>query len=126
MKSVLCNSKTGRSDSIKKRILTLVLAASTPAVSSNNIAQTYHDGNWVYNYIHVIYTKEHETAGAYIERLANEIGKNESVRGVSSDSLIRLSALRSGVLRTSAKGFCAEVEQVSKRIEQAVENLNRA
>ena len=78
-----------------------------------------------YHNIHVVYTKEHETADAYIERLANEIGKNESVRVVTSDSLIRLSALRSGVLRTSSKEFHAEVEQVAKRIEQAIEDLNR-
>ena len=78
-----------------------------------------------YHNIHVVYTKEHETADAYIEWLANEIGKNESVRVVTSDSLIRLSALRSGVLRTSSKEFHAEVEQVSARIEQAIRDLNK-
>ena len=75
--------------------------------------------------IHVAYTKENETADAYIEWLANEIGKNESVRVVTSDSLIRLSALRSGVLRTSAMEFHAEVERVNERIEQAIRDLNR-
>ena len=70
-------------------------------------------------------TKERETADAYIERLANEIGRNESVRVVTSDSLIRLSALRSGVLRTSAKEFRAEIEQISARLEQAIADLNK-
>ena len=65
-----------------------------------------------YNNIHVVYTKEHETADAYIERIANDIGRNESVRVVTSDSLIRVSALRSGVLRTSSTEFRAEVQQV--------------
>ena len=78
-----------------------------------------------YHNIHVAYTKENETADAYIEWLANEIGKNESVRVVTSDSLIRLSALRSGVLRTSAMEFHAEVEGVNARIEQAIQDLNR-
>ena len=78
-----------------------------------------------YHNIHIAYTKENETADAYIEWLANEIGKNESVRVVTSDSLIRLSALRSGVLRTSAKEFHAEVAGVSERIEQAIRDLNR-
>ena len=78
-----------------------------------------------YNNIHVVYTKEHETADAYIERIANDIGKNESVRVVTSDSLIRISALRSGVLRTSSKEFHAEVEQVAARIEQAIRDLNQ-
>ena len=77
------------------------------------------------NNIHIAYTKENETADAYIEWLANEIGKNESVRVVTSDSLIRLSALRSGVLRTSAKEFRAEVDRVNARIEQAIRDLNR-
>ena len=78
-----------------------------------------------YNNIHIVYTKEHETADAYIERIANDIGKNESVRVVTSDSLIRISALRSGVLRTSSKEFHAEVEQVAARIEQAIRDLNQ-
>ena len=78
-----------------------------------------------YHNIHVVYTKERETADAYIERLANEIGRNESVRVVTSDSLIRLSALRSGVLRTSAKEFRAEIEQISARLEQAIADLNK-
>ena len=78
-----------------------------------------------YNNIHVVYTKEHETADAYIERIANDIGRNESVRVVTSDSLIRISALRSGVLRTSSKEFHAEVEQVAERIEQAIRDLNQ-
>ena len=75
--------------------------------------------------IHVAYTKENETADAYIEWLANEIGKNKSVRVVTSDSLIRLSALRSGVLRTSSMEFHAEVAAVNARIEQAIQDLNR-
>ena len=77
-----------------------------------------------YHNIHVVYTKEHETADAYIERLANDIGKNERVRVVTSDSLIQLSALRSGVLRTSARDFRNEVRQTEERIEQAIRDLN--
>ena len=78
-----------------------------------------------YHNIHVVYTKEHETADAYIERLANDIGRNERVRVVTSDSLIQLSALRSGVLRTSAREFRNEVRQTEERIEQAIRDLNK-
>ncbi len=70
--------------------------------------------------LHIAYTKEDETADMYIERLANEIGKNESVRVVTSDSLIRLSALRSGVLRTSSREFQNEVDWVLEQIGQLV------
>lgn len=60
--------------------------------------------------LHIAYTRENESADLYIERLADEIGKNENVRVVTSDSLIRLTALRAGVLRTSSKDFRLEVE----------------
>ena len=70
--------------------------------------------------LHIAFTKEGETADMYIERLVGEIGKNESVRVVTSDSLIRLSALRSGVLRTSSREFEAEVDWVLEQIGQIV------
>ena len=66
--------------------------------------------------LHVAYTRENESADLYIERLADEIGKNEAVRVVTSDSLIRLTALRAGVLRTSSKEFQAEVEEALKEM----------
>ena len=70
--------------------------------------------------VHIAYTKENETADMYIERLANDIGKNESVRVVTSDALIRLSALRSGVLRTSSREFQNEVDWVMAQIRDIV------
>ncbi len=70
--------------------------------------------------IHVAYTKDGETADAYIERLANEIGKNYAVRVVTSDNLIRLSALRSGVLRCSSQEFIQELSWVLEQIEQVL------
>jgi len=60
--------------------------------------------------IQVVYTKENETADAYIESLVNEIGKNYAVRVATSDALVQLSSLRSGVLRMSARELQDEVE----------------
>ena len=40
--------------------------------------------------LHVVFTRQGETADAYMEKLADEIGKNESVRVVTSDALIQL------------------------------------
>ncbi len=74
--------------------------------------------------IHVVYTDDGETADAYIERLANDIGKNYAVRVVTSDSLIRLSALRSGVLRTSSGEFEGEVAWVLQQIEELLRRTN--
>lgn len=77
-----------------------------------------------YHNIHVAYTADGETADMYIERMANDIGKNYDVRVVTSDNLIRLSALRSGVLRTSSKEFIAELEWTLKQIDEILQQTN--
>ena len=77
-----------------------------------------------YHNIHVAYTKDGETGDAYIERLVDEIGRNYDVRVVTSDNLIRLSALRSGVLRTSSKEFSLELEWVLEQIRQVLKKTN--
>ena len=77
-----------------------------------------------YHNIHVAYTKDGETADAYIERLVDEIGRNYDVRVVTSDNLIRLSALRSGVLRTSSKEFSLEAEWVLEQIRELANKTN--
>ena len=60
--------------------------------------------------IQVVYTKEGQTADAYIEALAHEIGRDYAVRGASSDGLVQLSSFGSGVLRMSARELHEEVE----------------
>ena len=74
--------------------------------------------------INVAYTADGETADAYIEKIVNEIGRNYNVRVITSDNLIRLSALRSGVLRTSSKEFEGEVEWVLSQIETVLKKTN--
>ena len=64
--------------------------------------------------IQIVYTGEVETADAYIEALVNEIGNNYAVRVATSDALVQLSSLRSGVLRMSAKELLAEVAEAQK------------
>lgn len=78
-----------------------------------------------YHNIRVAYTDMGETADMYIERIANEIGKNYDVRIVTNDSLIRLSALRSGVLRCSSKEFIAELEWTMARIAEILDATNK-
>lgn len=75
--------------------------------------------------VHVVYTKEGETGDMYIEKLANDIGKNYSVRVVTNDSLIRLSALRSGVLRMSSTEFINELKDTMARITELLDNGKR-
>jgi len=64
--------------------------------------------------IQVVYTAEGETADAYIESLVAQIGNNYAVRVATSDSLVQLSSLRSGVLRMSARELRLEVEEACK------------
>ncbi len=60
--------------------------------------------------IHVVYTKENQTADAYMEALVADIGPNYNVRVATSDGLVQLSSIRSGVLRVSARELLAEIE----------------
>ena len=66
--------------------------------------------------IQVVYTKEGETGDAYIEALVAQIGNNYSVRVATSDSLVQLASLRSGVLRMSARELREEVENAHKEM----------
>ena len=73
-----------------------------------------------YNGIHLVFTKENETGDMYIEKLVEEVGKNYSVRVVTSDNLIQVSALRAGVLRMPAREFIKEIERVNDRIKEII------
>ena len=66
--------------------------------------------------IQVVYTREGETGDAYIEALVAEIGNNYNIRVATSDSLVQLSSLRSGVLRMSARELREEVESAKKEM----------
>ena len=76
-----------------------------------------------YHNIHVVYTKENELADVYIEKLIAEIGKNEKVRIVTSDHLIKLTAVEYGVLRVNADDFEKEVTEVQEQIREYVESV---
>lgn len=67
--------------------------------------------------IRVVFTKEGETADAYIEALAHDIGSNYAVRVATSDGLVQLSSFRSGVLRMSAGELRDEVEQTRQEMQ---------
>ena len=69
-----------------------------------------------YHNIQVVYTGENETADAYIEALAAQVGPNYSVKVATSDSLIQVSSLRSGVLRMSARELLDTVNQAKEEM----------
>jgi len=67
--------------------------------------------------IQVVYTQENETADAYIEALCDEIGKNYAVQVATSDGLVQLSSLRSGVLRMSARELRLELDEARRQMQ---------
>ena len=69
-----------------------------------------------YHNIQVVYTKEGETADAYIEALVYETGGSYAVRVATSDALVQLSSFHSGALRVSARELKLEVETARKEM----------
>ncbi len=79
-----------------------------------------------YHNIHVVYTREAETADAYIERATYDIGRRHRVKVATSDGPEQLIILGHGALRVSASAFRAEVDAVLGRISASVDRNNRA
>ncbi|MDD3347252.1 translation factor GTPase family protein [Oscillibacter sp.] len=78
-----------------------------------------------YHNIHVVYTKEAETADAYIEKATYEIDRRHRVRVATSDGPEQLIILGHGALRVSASGFHEEVERVQGQIAAALAKNNQ-
>lgn len=81
-----------------------------------------------YHNIHVVYTKEAETADAYIERVTYEMeksGRNHRIRVATSDGPEQLIILGHGALRLSASIFHAEMDEALKQIQKNLEKNNR-
>ena len=77
------------------------------------------------NGIYVVYTKEAETADAYIEKTTYDLGRNHRVRVATSDGLEQVIILGHGALRLSARAFKAEVEQAQGNISRLIDAHNR-
>lgn len=74
--------------------------------------------------IHVVYTREAETADSYIERATYQLGKNRRVRVATSDGAEQMIILGHGSLRVSARAFKQEVEAVNGEIRKILESQN--
>ena len=68
--------------------------------------------------IQVVYTKENETGDNYIESLVAQIGTSYNLRVATSDSLVQLGALRSGVLRMSARELQEELSRAKEEMKK--------
>lgn len=76
-----------------------------------------------YHNIHVVYTKEAETADQYIEKLAHRIGQSHQVTVATSDGLEQLIIRSQGCLLMSAKDFREETERVNALISEEKSRL---
>lgn len=74
-----------------------------------------------YHNIHVVYTKEAETADQYIEKVVHEIGRKFHVTVVTSDGVEQVVTLGQGGTLISAREFLEEVEITRRQIRQEYE-----
>ncbi len=80
-------------------------------------SQIAHDG------YRVVYTKQDQTADAYIEQIMHDLGPDYSIRVVTGDRLLQFSAVSYGISRMTAKEFWGEVTQVGNEINDFVRKL---
>lgn len=105
LQDVLCNYQ-----GIKKCELILVFDAYKVEGFSGEI-QKYHN-------IHVVYTKEAETADQYIEKVAHEIGRKYLVTVATSDGTEQVIIRGQGCRLLSVKELKEEVEFANKELRQ--------
>ncbi len=74
--------------------------------------------NLEYHNIHVVYTREAETADRYIERFAHENGSKYDVTVATSDGLEQIIIRGEGCRLLSANDLKEEVEQVNRHIRE--------
>ena len=73
--------------------------------------------------ITVVYTKEAQTADAYIEKAAHELGKKYHVQVATSDGIEQMIILGSGARRIPAASFIKEIEDVEKEIQLIIKEM---
>ncbi len=76
-----------------------------------------------YHNIHVVYTKEAETADSYIEKLTHRISKDYYVTVATSDGLVQLITRGQNCMILSARELKEDVERVNREIHEYVESL---
>ena len=74
-----------------------------------------------YHNIHVVYTKEAETADQYIEKTVHEIGRKYQVTVATSDGLEQVIIMGQGAARLSASGLRELVELTGNELRESLE-----
>ncbi len=71
-----------------------------------------------YHNIHVVYTKEAETADQYIEKTVHKMGGKHQVAVATSDRLEQMIIWGEGAVRLSAASFQEAVEAASRQVRE--------
>ena len=71
-----------------------------------------------YHNIHVVYTREAETADQYIERTVHKIGRKHNVTVATSDGLEQIIIMGQGAARISARGFKEEIASAKQQMRE--------
>ncbi|MBB2183370.1 NYN domain-containing protein [Lachnospiraceae bacterium MD1] len=100
---ILCNYQ-----GFKKCILILVFDAYKVKGGVGSVTN-YHG-------IHVVYTKEAETADMYIEKVTHEIGRRHHITVATSDYVEQIIIMGQGALRLSAQELKVEIARVNEQI----------
>ena len=79
-----------------------------------------------YHNIHVVYTKEAETADQYIEKLAHKIGRQYNVTVATSDGLEQLIIYGQGCHLMSARDLKEEVAWANEQIREEKAKLEKS
>ena len=75
-----------------------------------------------YHNIHVVYTKQAETADQYIEKVVHQIGRRYHVTVVTSDGVEQVVTLGQGGTLISSREFREEVKLVRRLIREEYES----
>lgn len=70
----------------------------------------------------IVYTKEAETADAYIEKTSKQLSKKYRVSVATSDNLEQIIIFGSGAHRISASEFLLEVQDAERKMREFIEN----
>ena len=76
-----------------------------------------------YHNIHVVYTKEAQTADAYIEKFTHEMGQKYDITVATSDALEQMIVLGQGAKRISAREFQEDMLRMEQELRERY--LNR-
>ena len=95
----------------------LVLVFDAYLVDEGVGADFMHD-----NY-RVVFTKQNQTADAFIEKMMHDLGPNYKIRVVTGDRLVQFAAVHSGISRMTVKEFVDEITLIGNEITDFIKKL---